>query len=147
LVLRDGDGDRVLATCWGGSDRLDGELRRLGLLDERAGRPDVHYWQGQHRSDIRNDDAGRIARARAIWDGATPGVGVPVERYLARRGITLPPPFLRWSPRCWHGEARQCFPAMVALVEHVGRSIVGVHWTNLRSDGSSKANLQKDHRR
>ena len=35
LTLRDGDGGRVLATCWGGCDRRDllAELRRRGLLD------------------------------------------------------------------------------------------------------------------
>jgi hypothetical protein len=35
LTLRDGNGGRVLVTCWGGCDRLEvlAELRRRGLLD------------------------------------------------------------------------------------------------------------------
>ncbi len=55
--------------------------------------------------------------------------------YLANRGINIPPPAtLRWSPRCWHREARQTLPAMVAVVEHVERGIVGVHRTYFTPD-------------
>jgi hypothetical protein len=145
LVLRDGDGGRVLVTCWGGCDRLDvlAELRRRRLLDGlRGDRVADHHRQPQRHSD---DCARRIAHARTVWNGATPAVGSPVVRYLASRGITMPPPTtLRWAPRCWHGEARQWFPAMVALVEHVDRGIVGVHRTFLRPDGGGKADLAKD---
>ena len=150
LVIRDGYDGRILLTCWGGCDRLDvlGELRRLGLLDRHAGRPDVHYWQGQDRRDVRNHGSGRIARARAVWDGTTPGVGSPVERYLRSRGITIPPPAtLRWAPRCWHRDARQHLPAMIALVEHVEQGIVGIHRTYVRNDGSGKALLPKNWQR
>jgi putative DNA primase/helicase len=60
-------------------------------------------------------------------------------RHLASRGINIPPPAtLRWLPRCWHREARQELPAMVAVVEHVERGIVGVHRTYIRSDGTTK---------
>jgi phage/plasmid primase-like uncharacterized protein len=38
--------------------------------------------------DVERENIRRVARARAVWDGATPGVGSPVERYLAGRGIT-----------------------------------------------------------
>jgi hypothetical protein len=98
--------------------------------------------------DDRKDDAHRIARAREIWHGALPAAGSPVVRYLASRGIDMPPPpTLRWAPRCWHGEARQWFPAMVALVQHFERGIVGIHRTYLRNDGSGKADLPKNWQR
>jgi putative DNA primase/helicase len=68
----------------------------------------------------------------------------PVERYLASRGITMPPPpSLRWAPRCWHREARQWLPATIAVVKHVEGGIVGIHRTYLRRDGSGKADLPK----
>jgi hypothetical protein len=68
-----------------------------------------------------------------------------VVRYLTGRAITLPPaPTLRYAPRCWHREIRRELPAMVALVEHVERGIVGVHRTYLRSDGAGKADLRKE---
>jgi len=58
-------------------------------------------------------------------------------RYLAGRGITMPPPSsLHWAPRCWHREARAHLPAMVALVEHVERGVVGVHRTYLARDNT-----------
>jgi putative DNA primase/helicase len=143
LVLRDGNAGRLLLTCWGGCDRLAvlAELGRLGLLDSSFLEPRftsplvVDHW----------DEARRIARASTIWDGAERAPGTPVVRYLACRGITLPPPAtLRWSPRCWHGALHQELPAMIALVEHVERGIVGIHRTYLRADGSDKADIPKD---
>ena len=133
LTLRDGNGGCVLVTCWGGCNRLDvlAELRRCGLLDRET---------REYRHSIvirpRRDDSGdRIACARRIWDGAHDALRSPVVRYLASRGITLrPPASLRWTPRCWHREARAYLPAMLALVEHVERGIVGVHRTYLTSD-------------
>jgi hypothetical protein len=90
-------------------------------------------------------DARRIARALKTWDAALPALGSPVARYLASRGICVPPPAtLRWAPRCWHGELHRELPALVALVEHVDRGIVGLHRTYLRGDGSAKADLPKD---
>ena len=82
LLLRDGDNARVLATCWGGCDRLDvlAELRARGLLGGRA--------EYQPRSDRllrrdREDDAHRIACARRVWDAAGDARGSPLARYLA----------------------------------------------------------------
>jgi hypothetical protein len=146
LVVRDGEAGRILATCFGGCDRLDvlAELHRCGLL---AGSVTNHrpYAAGPHRTDTgHTDDARRIIWARRIWDAALPAAGSPVAPYLVGRCITMPPPpSLRWAPRCWHGEARRELPAMVARVEHVERGFVGVHRTYLRADGSGKADLPK----
>jgi putative DNA primase/helicase len=141
LVLRDGDANRLLVHCWGGCNRLDvlAELRRWGLLegrhDHRQLDNDLGRLQARRRDDNRDDEVRRIARARQIWDAALPAVRSPVTRYLARRGITTPPPAtLRWGPRCWHREARQWLPAMIALVEDVRRGTVGVHRTYLTTD-------------
>jgi len=142
LVLRDGHGGRVLVTCWGGCDRLDvlSELGRCGLLDERTSECKSSATSAPHRYADPEDDARRIAWARQIWDAAQNALGTPVARHLVNRGITMPPPAaLRWAPRCWHGGAHQELPAMVGLVEHVERGIVGVHRTYLRSDGGGKA--------
>jgi hypothetical protein len=131
----------VLVTCWGGCDRGDvlAELRRHGLLDGGD------YGARVCCGTAAKDDTTRIRQARDIWNAALPAAGSPVARYLASRGITMPPPpSLRYAPRCWHGPLHQALPAMVCLVEHVERGIVGVHRTYLRSDGCGKADLVKE---
>jgi hypothetical protein len=143
LVLRDGYDGCVLITCWAGCDRLDvlAELRRHGLLDRDYGARVSDHCRGA----TAKNDATRIRQAREIWAAALPAAGSSVVRYLASRGIAMPPPpSLRWSPQCWHGPLRQPLPAMVSLVEHVERGIVGVHRTYLRSDGCGKADLVKE---
>jgi putative DNA primase/helicase len=150
LTLRDGDGGRVLATCWGGCDRLDvlTELRRLKLLDGSAGdyrpiptRPERNFAH----------DAERTARALAIWRGARPIRKTIVETsYLLSRGIAFEawPEALRFHPSCCRprdnaGGRVPPLPAMVALVEHVERGPVAIHATYLRPDGTGKADIPK----
>jgi putative DNA primase/helicase len=133
LVLCDGDRGRLLLTCWGGCDRRDvlAELRRGGMLHQH-----MPIRERERISSPRcDDDASRIARARRLWDAAETALGSPVVCYLAGRGISVPPPAsLRWAPRCWHNETRDYLPAMIALVEHVERGIVGIHRTFLTPD-------------
>ena len=147
LVIRDGDGGRVLATCWAGCDRLDvlAELRRRGLLGGRAD------YVPRIISAPRRDDDARAPLARSI-SGATQndGAGTIARDYLASRGIMLDhwPASLRFHPRCPRpkddaGNFVSPLPAMVALVEHVERGPVAVHCTYLRPDGSGKADIEK----
>jgi putative DNA primase/helicase len=147
FVIRDGDDGRVLATCWGGCDRLDvlAELRRRGLLDGRA-----DFAPRIVSPPCRDDDASRTARALKIWNNSERGDGTIATRYLASRGIVLDrwPPSLRFSPRCPRpkdgaGNLLPPLPAMVALVEHVAHGPVAVHCTYLKADGSGKAGIQK----
>jgi hypothetical protein len=127
LTLRDGDGGRLLVTCWGGCDRLDvlAELHRLHLLNGSATyRPrSVRVWRDGH-DDAGADDARRIARARYTWDEASDARGGPVARYLLGRGIELHtwPASLRYHPRCPRPDGTRV-SAMVALVERVGQGI------------------------
>ena len=69
LTLRDGDGGRLLAWCFGGCDSRDVfiELRRRGLLDGRTN----GYWRPSLQTSQREDVA-RTARALAIWHQARP---------------------------------------------------------------------------
>jgi hypothetical protein len=157
LVLRDGDGGRVLVTCWGGCDRLDvlAELRRRGLLEHRTNyaRPTFGQFEHfEHKPALRRrgDDAGRIKRALAIWREAREGHGTIVFRYLESRGIVLhqlPASLLFHSacprPKDGAGNFVSPLPAMVVLVEHVERGPVAVHCTYLRPDGSGKADIEK----
>ena len=147
LVLRDGHEGLLLVTCWGGCDRLDvlAELRRRGLLDERA-----DYAPRVVPAPRCSDDASRTARALKIWRNTERGAGSIVERYLASRGIMLDqwPASLRFHPRCPQpkddaGNFVSPLPAMVALVEHVERGPVAVHCTYLRPDGGGKADVEK----
>jgi len=131
LTLREGDEGRLLVWCFGGCNGHDvlGELRRCRLLDGKPQRRDTT------KTPPHDDDERKIARARQIWDGAYDALQSPVGRYLASRGITVQPPAsLRWTPQCWHRDVRAYLPAMVALVEHVERGIVGVHRTYLTPD-------------
>lgn len=147
LVIRDGDGGRVLATCWGGCDRLEvlAELRGRGLLDARADyAPRI---VSQPRSQ---NDASRTARAFDIWRNTERGAGTIVARYLASREIVLDqwPPSLRFHPRCPRprddaGNLLEPLPTMVALIENVGRGPAAVLCTYLQPDGGNKADIEK----
>jgi putative DNA primase/helicase len=150
LVIRNGDGGNLLATCWYGCDRLDvlAELRRRGLLDGRAS-----YAPRIGVEPRRNDDALRIAWALKIWGEARDSADSIAHRYLTSRSIVLDrPPSLRFHARCPrprddNGNLLPPLPAMVALVEHAQRGPVAVHCTYLLPDGSDKAALPKDKQR
>jgi len=134
LTLRDGEGGRVLVTCWGGCDRRDviAELCARGLLGKR---PDYQCRIPAPRQADDDDDARRIMRARRIWDGTLPAIDSPAAQYLARRGIELDPwpASLRWHPNCPRPDGKR-MPAMVAVVEHVTRGVIGIHRTYLTPD-------------
>ena len=137
LTLRDGDGGRVLVTCWGGCDRLDviAELRRRGLLDGRAIR---HGARAARRSN--KDDGARTPRALGIWREARQAGGTVAEQYLISRGLHLPPPpTLRFHPGLKHPSG-DIWPVMVALVTcGVDDTPLAIHRTFLTRDGRGKA--------
>jgi len=71
LTLRDGDGGRLLACCFGGCDSRDvfTELRRRGLLDARS--TAYRSAKTSQRQDAVRTDARRSRAALAIWQFAT----------------------------------------------------------------------------
>jgi putative DNA primase/helicase len=151
LTLRDGEGGRVLVTCWGGCERLDllAELRRRGLLNRNFSRNAPRPFTKAPR-----DDTSRIAWARAIWRESRRSSGTIVETYLATRGIPIEvfPASIRFHPFCPRpkdhmGNVVPPMPAMVSLVEHANRGPVAVHCTYLRNDGTGKADLPKARQR
>jgi putative DNA primase/helicase len=134
LALRDGERG-LIVKCFAGCDPRDvlAELRRRQLIEGPCA--PQHRAQPISAGARTDNDARRIAWARRMWDAARDARGTPVAAYLAGRGITIaPPPSLRWAPRCRHREARAHLPAMVALVEHVERGVVGLHRTYLTDD-------------
>jgi putative DNA primase/helicase len=144
LLIRD-EQDTLLVKCWGGCDTRNvlAELRRMGLCEGRqtVRRPD-------HSRDHDNDGARRDYALR-IWRESWRGEGSPAATYLASRGIKLDPwpPSLRFHPRCprprdENGNTVTPLPAMVALVECIGRGPVGIHCTYLKPDGTGKAEVE-----
>ncbi len=115
--------------CWGGNCTaadIFRELRRLHLSERPSGpaRPLV-----EHAEKTRS-----TAWARAIWERARDARRSPVVRYLAGRGITIPPPrCLRWLTSCRHPSG-EVLPAMVARVDNVDGELIGVHRTYLAAD-------------
>jgi putative DNA primase/helicase len=136
LALRDGERGLVVK-CHAGCSRDDifAELRRRGLGeggDYDRGRVPLALSQSELRID--RDIERRVAMARQIWEAARDARGTPVERYLANRRITIPPPLaLRWAARCWHPSGI-CLPAMVARVDSLDGELIGVHRTYLNRD-------------
>ena len=73
-----------------------------------------------------------------------PAAGTLVERYLAARAITLPPPpCLKYHPLLKHPPTGRLFPVMVAERCDVYGAVVGVHCTFLKHDGSWKADVER----
>lgn len=114
---------------------------RLGLGDQW--RVIVFGMQTDAGRDDR-DDAGRTARALSLWKAAQSPSGTPVETYLARRGLVLPPgaagEAIRWHPSCPFGKHR-C-GAMLALVRDIETDEpIGLHRTAITTDGVKRGDL------
>jgi len=85
-------------------------------------------------------DNGRVALD--IWRESRPAAGTLVERYLRRRGITLPvPPSIRYHPGLKHGPTGLILPTMVCAVQAPDRQVVAVHRTFLTEFGAKAAVL------
>jgi putative DNA primase/helicase len=147
LTLRDGDDGCVLVTCWAGCDRRDvlSELRRRGLLDPRATDYRGPSAKTSQREEAVRSDARRSKVALAIWQSTRPAGGTLAERYLASRGLHLPPPpTIRFHPGLKH-PAGSIWPAMVALVTcGVDDTPLAIHRTFLARDGQGKARIEPE---
>ena len=85
--------------------------------------------------------ASKTEFAKRLWAKSAPAVGTPIERYLASRGITIPPPLrLRYHSGLKHGPTGLFLSAMVAAVTvWPSRDVAAVHRTFLTADGGEKA--------
>ena len=128
LSISDGQDGVLLVNCFAGCDPVD-ILRALsdqGLSEPPRATPSPRL---HHR------DNGRAALG--IWRESQSAAGTVVERYLRRRGITLPvPPSIRFHPGLKHGPTGLILPAMVAAVQAPDRRVVAIHRTFLTEYGT-----------
>jgi len=132
LSISDGQDGKLLVNCFAGCDPVDilRALNGLGLSEPSTEPPSPRL---HHR------DNGRAARD--IWRESRPAAGTLVERYLRRRGITLPvPPSTRFHPGLRHGPTGLILPVMVAAVQAPDRRVCAIHRTFLNEYGG-KANV------
>ena len=142
LSLTDRNG-RVLVCCFGGCSQtaVIGALRERGLWPSANDR----LRKGERTAvSPRTGNSKRAAAALRIWRQSQPAAGTIVGQYLRSRGIDLAsmPEALRFHPALKH-ESGQTFPAMVAAVRDVSGTMVAIHRTFLRPDGSGKADVTK----
>jgi len=142
LNVADGDGGRLLVTCWADCDSADilAELRHRGLIPGKSGDEPAEYRPRRHLTERPSDEPARVAQAIAIWHQARDPRGTPVERYLAGRSLSLPTDaaeVIRFHPRCpFKGEA---VPAMVSLLRDIATDEpCGVHRTALLPSGEDR---------
>lgn len=136
LALRDGSRG-VIVRCFGGCDarHVLAALKQRRMIGFDGGGNGTL----RHFADRPTDAAGRIAAARRDWDRAREASATPLVAYLAGRGITIPvPPSLRWAPSLRRRDGSNG-PAMVAIVKHVERGVIGVHRTWLTPDCSDQS--------
>lgn len=140
LNIADSPSGKLLVTCWAGCDPLKvlTELRRLGLLDDRANddRPIYPTRPTVRRIATRSTEA----RASAIWRETVPAPGTLAETYLVGRALSLPPrhdEVLRFHPACPFKGAK--VPALVALFRDIATDKpCGIHRTALLPDGRDR---------
>lgn len=134
LSIKEGESGKTLFKCFAGCDYR-------AILDALGDRP-----RGQilsHGAPSALDDALRTEYAIRIWREARSAMGTPVEMYLRTRGITISvPPSLRFHPNLKHPSGLY-LPAMVAGVQTLEGRVVAVHRTFLKSDGTGKANVER----
>lgn len=134
LSVDDGDDGRILVKCFAGCDGRDvlAALKKLDLLPERDGKPrSLSPKSALARAPIEPHRG-----ALEIWRESEPAEGTAVERYLRRRGITIPiPPTIKYHSALRYARAGLLFPAMVGAVQNADGQIVGVHRTFILVDG------------
>jgi hypothetical protein len=131
LSLRDGP-DGLIVHCFTGCEPREvyDALRAQGLIDQCADSTLKRRGTNKppaSRSNHRDDDAARTARALKLWDEAGELGNTLAAKYLARRRITQLPPdvheSLRFHPKVIFGkdEADQWrfVPCLLALVRNV----------------------------
>jgi putative DNA primase/helicase len=125
-----GDGEtRLLVRCYAGCNSRDvlDALRRRGLLPE-----------------LRSDSPGK--GPLGIWAAAVDAHDTPVERYLTKRGLSLPrgtEEVLRFHPACPF--AGTTTAAMIALVRNIETNAPqAIHRTALDANGNKIAIDDKD---
>jgi len=124
MIVFDGR-DRVQLRCYAGCEPLDiiTALRARGLWER---------WRSSRRSEDNHEATRAADKARAdqvrnkmlalqLWEQAVDPRGTPVEKYLERRGLVLPPSaavsVIRYLEKC---PRRGDFaPALVALMRNV----------------------------
>jgi hypothetical protein len=109
------DSDRLLLHC----KKLGCDFRDiLTAAGITAGTFEIDAMAIENAKRQRADDAAKkFARARALWEYATPIQGTKGEAYLRGRGITCDlPPSLRWASDTYHMPSGQYCSAMVARV-------------------------------
>jgi putative DNA primase/helicase len=77
------------------------------------------------------------ARARVIWDQATPALGSPVEAYLKGRDLELVEEVggLRFHPHCPMPDGPTSHAMTAAMTDAVSGSLRGIHRTRLSDKG------------
>lgn len=142
LTLRDGKEGQLVVKCFAGCEARDvlAAIRRLGWStaetpESRSRRPTVRE----------PDKADKICLALATWRQSVDARGTLVERYLAGRGLELPPghfEVIRFHGACPFKGQR--VPAMVALFRDiVTDEPCGIHRTPLLPDGSDRDRVLK----
>jgi hypothetical protein len=138
LSIRDGRRS-VLVKCHAGcpAETVIAALRRDGLWFDTSGREPEGAKAKHHSLEYRR------RHLLSIWRQCRPIAGTPAERYLRNRGIQDElPPSLRYHV-LKHSPTGLLLPCMIAAVQALDRSIIGLHRTYLRADGADKAPVSR----
>jgi hypothetical protein len=144
LSIKDKDGD-ITVRCYSHDCN---KLTILQAIEEKGGRErkdDEHQDKPRPASSAPGANKSRDF-ARGIWREGRSLYGTLAQRYLAMRGIDLPPHSvncLRFHPRVRHPTGAE-LPALVALVrDPASNTPLGIHRTFLTNDGG-KTTLKPD---
>ncbi len=119
----------------GGHGSTDPDVTRRAAERQRRA-------ETERRAREERDARAHLEYARQLWRRAVSAPGTSVERYLRARGITiLVPPSLRYLAAAKHKPTGLILPAMIGGVQGVDGTMIGVHRTFLRRDGTAKASV------
>jgi putative DNA primase/helicase len=140
LIIWTGRDGRPGFYCAAGCDwhLVADELRARGCVIRGRGASDQDLeFHKETQRKIVDDEQRRVDLAKTVWNESQNANGTAAERYLAQRGLELPPDpdrIVRYHRACWRGRER--FPAMIVrLVDPVTDAFRGISRTFLTSDG------------
>ena len=133
------NGDRGLVFyCFAGCE-TPGIKSALGHLD--VNQPALAVIPSRVAKPLRKT----TADALAIWRAAIPVAGTRAEKYLAARGLPLPPPTLRFLANVAFSPNRR-FDCLIAAIQAPAREIVAVQLTFLHPNLPEKAPVREPRR-